>query len=410
MAQWKKTFISAFTAQVLSILGFSFALPFLPFFIGDLGVTGGGEQAFWAGMVLSAAGLTFALSAPLWGILADRYGRKLMVCRAMFGGALVLLLMSFVQTVGQLMVCRLIQGALTGTVAASVALVASVVPQKRSGFALGMMQTAVFIGAAVGPFFGGVVADALGYRASFRFGGLLCLVGGLVVYFGIHEVFTAPQQRQNNHNRPGFKQIFLLRGFFVAVLIMFCVQFSNTMINPSFPLIVKEILPNTKNLNSVTGCVVATVALAAAFSAGVLGHVGDKLGHRKVLVGCCLVACLGSAGHYWAYSLNQLIVARILFGLAVAGMLPAANAMIHGITDQASLGKAYGLATSLSMLGVAAGPFTGGYLASLAGLRVPFLTAAVVQLILGLLIILFASGKQRRDMTEEQDDRQDISM
>ena len=170
---------------------------------------------------------------------------------------------------------------------------------------------------------------------------------------------------------------------------MFCVRFSNTMINPSFPLIVKEILPTTRNLNSVTGCVMATVALAAAFSAAVLGHVSDKLGHRKVLVSCCLVACLGSAGHYWAYSLNQLILARILFGLGVAGMLPAANAMIHAIIDQASLGKAYGLATSLSMLGIAAGPFAGGYLASLAGLRMPFLTAAVVQLILGLLIIRF---------------------
>ena len=387
MTPWKKTFISAFTAQILSIVGFSFALPFLPFFIADLGVPDAGDQAFWAGLVLSAAGLTFALSAPFWGIAADRYGRKLMVCRAMFGGTAVLLLMSYVQTVGQLLVCRLLQGAFTGTMAASVALVASVVPRKRSGLTLGMMQTAVFIGTTVGPFFGGLMADSFGYRASFRMGALLCLAGGLLVYFGTREDFSSPAAGKEGKTS-GFLSIFMLKGFFLAVLVMFAVRFNNTMINPSFPLIVRDILPSAEKINSITGSVMASAALAGAFSAALVGYVGDQYGHRRVLFGCCLLAAAASAGHFWAMSINQLFAARVLFGLAVAGMLPAANAMIHGIIDHNSLGKAYGLATSLSMLGTAAGPFAGGYLASSAGLRMPFLVTAGTQLALGVLILL----------------------
>ena len=133
MSPWRRTFVSAFVAQILSLVGFSFCFPFLPFFVGDLGVTGKGEQAFWSGVAISAAGVTLALFAPLWGILADRYGRKAMVVRAMLGGTVLLLLTSTVQTIGQLVACRLLQGALTGTVAASVALVASVTPPRRSG-------------------------------------------------------------------------------------------------------------------------------------------------------------------------------------------------------------------------------------------------------------------------------------
>ncbi len=392
MNAWKRTFVSAFIAQALSILGFSFSLPFLPFFLTELGVVDSGEQAFWAGVVLSSAGLTFALSAPFWGILADRYGRKVMVCRAMFGGTLVLLLMSLVQSVGQLVICRLLQGIFTGTMAASVALVASVVPHKHSGFTLGMMQAAVFIGNAIGPFFGGIMADTFGYRASFRMGALLCFLGGVLVFFGTHENWSPPDAKAGREE-DRFRDIFLLKGFALAIVILFGVRLSNTMINPSFPLIVKDIRPTADNINSLAGSIMAAAAVAGAVSAATLGLIGDRFGHHRVLLGCCLGGSLASLGHFWAVSISHLVMARICFGLAVAGMLPAANAMIHCIIDHRSLGKAYGLATSLSMLGIALGPFTGGLLARLAGLRMPFLLTALAQLLLGVLV--FVSGRKR---------------
>ncbi len=73
---WKRTFIFAFAAQFLGIVGISFATPFLPLFVAELGVAEGGRQALWAGIVMASVGLTFALFAPFWGILADRHGRQ----------------------------------------------------------------------------------------------------------------------------------------------------------------------------------------------------------------------------------------------------------------------------------------------------------------------------------------------
>ena len=355
-----------------------------------------GAQALWAGIALSSAGLTFAIFAPVWGLLADRYGRKPMVCRAMFGGALVIFLMSFARTMPQLVMLRMCQGVLSGSLTASIVLVASVVPQKHSGLTLGMMQAAVFIGIAVGPFFGGMAADAFGYRTSFQVGALLILMGGLLVYLGIRENFT-PTHASVSADSPGFMNIFLLSGFLISVVVMFSVRFSNSMASPSFPLIMKDIIGTTKNLNSITGAVIASAAVAGAISAAILGHVGDRIGRRRILIGCCIGACVASVGHFFAQDLPTLFAMRILFGFSVAGMLPAANAMIHAVIDQRSIGKAYGLATSLSMLGAAIGPAVGGYIAMKAGLRVPFLITGAAQISLAILILLFFH-ERRADM------------
>lgn len=387
MKNWKKTFASAFAAQVLSIVGLSFMTPFLPFFVAELGVPEIGQQAFYSGLALGATGVSLAVFLPIWGALSDRYGRKVMVCRSMFGGAGVLLLMSLVRTVGQLVACRLLQGVFTGTVSASVALVAGVVPRERRGFALGMMQAAVFIGNSIGPLMGGLVADIFGYRASFRVGAAVIFLGGLLVSLFARENFSRDRGRKREA-APGYLRILATGGFLLAVTIMFGVRFNNLVVNPSFPLIVKEIIPGHPRLGSITGFLFALAGVAGAVSAGVLGHLGDRWGTRRVLATCCFCAAVASAGHFFVGSLDELILVRAMFGLSVAGMLPAANEMICRVTDQRFIGRALGLASSLSMLGMLFGPLIGGTLARSAGLRVPFLVAAGTQVLLGVFVIL----------------------
>ncbi len=368
-------------------------MPFLPFFIAELGIRGAGQQAFWSGVVLGVSGVTFCLSAPVWGVLADRYGRKIMVCRSMFAGAVILLVMSFVRTIGQLVICRLVQGTFTGTLAASIALVASVTPRNRSGLTLGMMQAAVFIGTTIGPLFGGVVADLYGYRNAFRTGAMVVFLGGLLVLLGVRENFVAPEQNQTDRMM-GFRKILAASGFLIAVAVMFGVHLSNAMVSPSFPLIVKDLVLSSENLNSITGSVLAAAALAGAVSSVLLGHMGDRLGHKKILVACCITSGVASAGHFFVFNLPSLFVVRILFGLAVAGMLPSANVMIHKIIDKKCIGKAYGAATSLSMAGFALGPFLGGSIAKAVDLRTPFLVVAGFQILMAFFIATFVKTRQ----------------
>ena len=131
MREWRRNLTAMWIAQTLSIIGFSFTSPFLPLFLRELGLRDQNEIVWWAGLMNAASALVMAVTAPLWGALADRYGRKPMVLRSMFGGAIIIGLMAIAPNVQTLFALRLIQGALTGTVTASIALVASITPREN---------------------------------------------------------------------------------------------------------------------------------------------------------------------------------------------------------------------------------------------------------------------------------------
>ena len=393
MAPWRRTFVSAFIAQICSIAGFAFSFPFVPYFVRELGITDEREQSYWAGVVLAAAGVTLCIFQPIWGNLADRYGRKTMVVRAMFGGTLVLVLMSMVQTVQQLVICRLLQGALTGTIAASVALVASITPRRHAGFALGMMNSAVFIGVAGGPFFGGLVADAFGYRIAFLCGAGVILLGGFIVLFGTKEEFVPPDP---SRPRESLGALLLVPGFFAACLVMLAVRLSNSIANPAFPLIVQGIHDNPKTLNTMTGLIIAVAATAGAISSALLGVLGDRHGHRHFLMACCAAAAYVSVAHVFATTVWHLIVLRLFFGAAVAGAIPAANAIISNVIPNRNIGRAFGWASSISMAGLAIGPFLGGYIGSEYGLRMPFIVTGVGQMVVMIVVVLFVKKSMTR--------------
>src|SRR5262245_14411387 len=105
-----RAFAVLWVVQAVSELAFSFALPFLPLYVLDLGVEDAVQAGIWAGVMAGAFALTQAVFGPVWGVLADRFGRKMMIQRALFGGCLVVGTMAFVRSQEQLLVLRVVQG------------------------------------------------------------------------------------------------------------------------------------------------------------------------------------------------------------------------------------------------------------------------------------------------------------
>jgi DHA1 family multidrug resistance protein-like MFS transporter len=367
MVAWRKTFYSMCAAQFISMAGFAFVMPFLPFYIvQDLGVPK--DQAVqWASILMAAIGLPMAIFALVWGHLADRYGRKIMVLRAMVAGTVIVALMGVVQNVHQLLILRIIQGTLTGTVAAGMALVASETPAERSAYALGVMQASVIAGASFGPLMGGHAAVLLGFRPTFYVAGGMIFAGALIVQYGVKETFT-PAAREENAKAGTYRDLFSVGGFLTLMLVLFLINFATVAPAPVFPYFVKELSGKPYDeAAAVTGQIMFVVGFADMTSAWFLGRTADRWGHKRMLVLCTLLAGILSLPFYFAKSIAHLYILRIIFGLAIGGVMPSLYAITRRITPERDIGKAFGVTAFISSAAFCFGPLGGGYLSLLTG-------------------------------------------
>jgi len=144
MEKWKKNLYVVFFAEIIAITGMAFVVPFLPFYVKELGIANANLVAQWSGWLMAAPALGMVIVSPLWGFLADRVGRKPMIERALFGGSIVVCLMASAVNIYQLLFLRLLQGSLTGTVAACTALISASSPSKKWDLALVYCKLASF--------------------------------------------------------------------------------------------------------------------------------------------------------------------------------------------------------------------------------------------------------------------------
>ncbi|MGE5531494.1 MAG: MFS transporter, partial [Bacteroidota bacterium] len=273
MSRWRSTLAASWIAQICSTMGFAMCIPFLPPFVRELGIHDEKAVLIWAGWLSTAAGVVMAFSAPIWGSVADRHGRKLMVMRSMFCSVFILAGMAYVHSVHQLLVLRMLQGLLSGTVAASVALVSSVVPTRRAGFALGLMHTATYVGNAVGPGIGGVLAYRYGLRIPFVCAGGVLLLAGMLTSIFVREDFDPSEMEADEGNATTLWQMLRLNGFITMAGLLFAVMFAGSFVGPILPLYIEQLAGGTAGAaTKLTGYILAAGGVAAAISATSLGR------------------------------------------------------------------------------------------------------------------------------------------
>jgi DHA1 family multidrug resistance protein-like MFS transporter len=381
-----------FLAQFLSGVGFSFVFPFFPFYFRELGLRNDDEVFLWMGYTSLVFGITMAVSAPLWGIIADRYGRKIMVIRSMFAGAVVLGLMGLATNPWHILILRFLQGMTTGTVTASVTLVSSVTPAARLGFSLGIVQTGLLVGNAVGPFIGGLMADQFGYRVPCGLAFIILFVGALLVIFGAKENFIKPAGHRENglHTVRG---ILNTEGFLTVLVVYFMIYTLGGMIIPVLPIFIEQLAHDVSRVNTISGTFVAVAGLLSGFSAAYFGKIGDRFGHSRVLLISLILTGAVSIPQAFANNLWELFIERCLFGLAGGGIIPAVNVIVSHIIPKDRVGSAYGLTSSVTCLGIGAGPAIGGSVAAAIGLRWPFAFMGVFAFMLAFLVNRMLGGR-----------------
>ncbi len=360
-------------SQFIAMAGMSLVVPFLPFFVRDLGVTDPEEVARWSGFVFAGPFIVSFFLIPIWGYLGDRYGRKLMVVRAIFGLAVSQALIGLSQNVEMLFLFRMLQGAISGFISASLALVAANTPKEKSGFAIGVLQTATASGQVIGPLLGGTLADLLGFRPIFFIVAGLCVVAGILIITTVRETTPVSRDGLERHTlRSNYRYAFSSREIRTALFLIFLAQGAMLIVQPVFALYVEFLEPVQEYLATIAGAVFSIAGLFMVISAPWWGKRTDRQSYTVNLTlsfGGAIVAYIAQG---FATSTWQLIPLRALQGFSMGGMIPTLYSYVSKNTQLSRRGGVMGIASSSYILGNMIGPSLGGQIAAEFGLRANF--------------------------------------
>jgi len=392
-AGWRRNLYVFLLAQAITMVGFSAALPFLPYFVQELGVTAPGQVEIWTGVLHAAFAVAMGIMGPVWGSLGDRMGRKLMVTRAMFGGAVVLGAMGFVSSMQQMLILRILQGAVTGTVGAATALVAAGTPNEYRTRSLGMLQMGMFMGMSVGPILGGMVADVWGYRAPFLITGALLAIAGVLVAVLVREVNGEATRDDVVSFQGNVRAVLRSAGILPVFGVRFLVRTGYRIGGVVLPLFVQVLVPANARVSSLLGLATSVRMAGSAVSSVVMGRVGERVGLHRVLAISIAVGAVSYSLQGAASSFQQLLALQALTGLAMGGILTPLTAILSGCAPEGRQGTVFGLDGSANSVANPVGPMAGGLIAAAWGVRAPFTTAALCfVLAVPVLLVLRASG------------------
>ncbi len=152
-------------ASAVDMIGFAIVLPLLPFYAENL-------NASYAtiGWIIASFSIAQLISAPLWGRVSDRYGRRPALLIGLSASAVAYVVFGLANTVTWLFLSRIIQGAGGGTTGVAQAYVADSIPAAGRARALGWLSAATSLGVMIGPVVGSLAAhwgrEAPGFVAA----------------------------------------------------------------------------------------------------------------------------------------------------------------------------------------------------------------------------------------------------
>ena len=376
---WKDNLRIAWLGSFLTGACISLVVPFMPIFVEQLGVEPS-QVTFYSGLAISVSAISAACVSPLWGILADRYGRKPMMIRAGLAMTITMGGLAFVPNVYWLLALRLLNGVFTGFVPNATALIASQVPKDKSGYALGTLSSGVVAGTLTGPIVGGMIAEVFGIRNVFLMvGGFLFLAAILTIFFIKEDFQPVPKEKAlpTKELFTSVKYPYLLFNLFAT---SFVIQVAAQSVGPILALYIRDLGQN-ENLLFVSGLIVSSMGLSSMMSSGVMGRLGDKVGNHRLLI----VAQAYSALIYLlcanASTPLELGIYRFLFGLGTGALVPGINALLSRMTPKAGISRVFAFNQVFFYLGGVIGPLAGSVVAEQFGYHsVFYATAACVAL------------------------------
>jgi len=375
----KKAFPILSLSIFSSMLGVGIVAPLLPLYAENLGATG-----IWIGIIFASFSISRTIIMPIVGWLSDRRGRKLFLCIGLLSYSIVSLGYIWADSVSQLTLVRLINGATAGMILPiAQAYVGDISPGGEEGTWMGYFNAAFFAGFGLGPLLGGILTDYFGMNVAFSTMGGLNLLAFLIAALFLPEL---KQRKMTTSLRPSFREIrnsSMMRGLFSFRLAFSIGRGSFAAFLPIFASIYIGLSPTR------IGVLLAVNILLMSLLQLYGGHIADRF-NRKLLVviggltNLAFLALIPLGSNFW-----QLLGICALGSLGGAISIPAASALV------VEEGKKFGMGSTMTTfgmafsIGMAVGPLLSGAIADSVNVHSIFYFGASMVLIGTSLFIWF---------------------
>jgi DHA1 family multidrug resistance protein-like MFS transporter len=362
LAPWRRNQYVMVATVFVVFTGFAFVLPFLPLYVHELGIADQERAALWAGVLIGVAPLLAGLLAPFWGRLADRHGHKPMALRALGAYVVLLALSAGVTNVWQLFVLRAGIGLFGGIGPLGLAMATSLAPREETGRAVGLVQAAQILSAAIGPFVGGFLADAIGIRATFLVTAAVCAMALALVVVYYDEAPRSPSETPSAEAL-NFGQVLRIGQVPALLAVLFLVNFIGRSFTPILPLHLRGLGVPDGSLAFLTGILISVYSIAAALSATLVGRASRRRSPRVLLLltllaGAATVLPMAVVGSY-----AQFLWLAVALGLASGGSLTLCYTLGGLMVPPERRATAFGFFSGAALFGGSVAPVAAGLLA-----------------------------------------------
>ncbi len=385
----------------VDMLGFAMILPLLPFYALNLDIS---PQLI--GFIIASFSMAQLMSAPLWGRVSDRYGRRPAMLIGLTASAISYVVFGFANSFWLLLSSRIIQGAGGGTTGVIHAYVADLVPPEDRTRSLGWLSAATSAGVMIGPVIGSTAAY-WGQMAPGLVAAGLCLVNIIFAWGWLAESSKVDDQSRTKKRQPVWHTAWtVVRHPTRTISRLVWIYGLGMLAFSSFTSILAlymgfEFSINERNIGYIflyTGCL--SVVMRSLLLGPIVGRFGEtwtmRIGASSLLIGFLSVAF---TGNLW-----MMLALMSLITVGTALMFPSTTALTSRSAEKSELGTTMGTAQAFAGMSRTISPLISTMLFQQIGRTVPFFAGTVYA---GIVVIL---SLQVNDVMPEREASEDEKM
>lgn len=372
-------------------------MPFLSLYISTFGHFSDNYVQKWTGLIFGATFISAFLMSPVWGRIADKYGYKPIMIINCIGMALSIFFMSYVHSVEQFFILRLLMGIVAGFIPTSTAFVSKNVNKKVAGKTLGTLQIGIVGGSLFGPIIGGILADVFGFHFTFLLTSIMIALVSVIVILGIKEQkYSDDRVKSEMTSKEIFAFVFRKKAIVSIMIVTMLIQIGNFSIQPLLSLYVEKLAhTDYDQVILFAGIAFSVAGIGNILFARYWGGLADQMGYEKILAVLFIVSVFMIIPQAFVTTLWQFILLRFFFGIFSGGFIPITVAMVRQEAPLEIQGQVMGYNQSFMHLGNIIGPISGGMLSGLMSIHSVFFMTGLLFVIAAMVTLTL-----RRNTTE----------